>query len=243
MAVYPTVTAALTLGVVFAWAPLSSWYAFTYPTGNSAALFTVSAISITAWGSSLIAFSIQQRLAKDLSFGLRYVLLACFSSLIGTTGSSAVLRTVALIVFGRAAAFAFVSYRLQSRFKDGKLTVTAKLEDPPANASEAQRLTEKGQVAFQDVIDKILQGGPYWTLIALCAVVVFVMPSQDVVLWVALILLARGVALCFGGIIENFAPKFDEEFWKQYLESRRRPGSQTNAIPVDGASPEAKGEK
>jgi hypothetical protein len=223
LVVYGTLTSAVVPGVAFGWLPLSTWYARKYPDGNVAALLATSAIGITSWGSSLIAFSIQQRLPKALSFGFRFVLIACFASLLGAVGNSAVLRSAALLVFAQATASALISFRMHRALKNGKISVATKLDDPPEDAAEAARLMEKGKVAMQDVIDKVLDGGPYWALIALCALLTFILPSQDVVLWAALVLLVRGIPLCFAGIIEPFAPQFGEEFWKRYLESRRSP--------------------
>jgi len=126
---------------------------------------------------------------------------------------------------------------MQRALKSGKISVTTTLDDPPDDAAEAKRLMEKGQVAFQDVIDKVLNGGPHWALIALCALLTFILPSQDVVLWTTLVLLVRGVPLCFAGIIEPFAPQFGEEFWKRYLETRR--SSDGSAEVQDGKEPSA----
>lgn len=237
LVVYGTLTSVLVPAVAFGWLPLSTWYARKYPDGNATALLAISAIGITSWGSSLIAFSIQQRLPKELSFGFRFILIACFGSLLGAVGNSAVLRSAALLVFAQATAYALISFRMQRALKSGKISVTTTLDDPPDDAAEAKRLMEKGQVAFQDVIDKVLNGGPHWALIALCALLTFILPSQDVVLWTTLVLLVRGVPLCFAGIIEPFAPQFGEEFWKRYLETRR--SSDGSAEVQDGKEPSA----
>lgn len=231
---YTPVAIALVAFILWGWKTLWSWYSTAPRVDNATALVAIAGACIAVWVGSLIAFTIAPRLTPGLSHGLRFLLFGGLGSLYALVANTVALRTAALLVLFVATPIAIELTRFRRRIGNSKVQVTSVLNDPPPDVAEAERLAERGRQAFEDFVHRYLYAGPHFALLAALALTVVLFCNQSAVAWASLILLARGLQLCFASLVEPFVPKFDLEFWRRYASERAAQRQASKITPSPG---------
>jgi hypothetical protein len=195
---------------------LINWY-LAAPAGEAdrELLFAIAVIAITAWTGSLVAVAVHKRVTIKLAHGLRFMLFACFGSLVVLISHGGVLRTIILVVAIPCIAIAFAELRLFLALRKRSLELLALVRSG----------NPKHQQAIDDWADELTQGWRYWFCVIAALVAVFLSANPTVAAIAALLLLFVGIYLAFGALIEPIVPQFPRGAfveWRAKVQQQRK---------------------
>lgn len=211
--------AVLAVGPSRAW----SWYSATVNLPHPEIFAGLSAVAITAWSGSLIAFVVRKRLTVTLSQGLRFMIYACFTPLVALTQSGFLIRTLAFgMAIGLSALAAFqvwiashnltlsVQMKAASSPEETKATQDA-LAGIPAEVAVRfdEHMSEAGNYLLDGATD-FLFGWKSSGLLCVLAIVVLAFTNDRVIFLCSVVALWVGLNLAFTALVRPSVPTVED---------------------------------